>query len=221
MFCPDCGNEMADTAKSCSYCGRSLRRVKYSGGWSLGFKIFIVLLAAALIGGAIYALTSQFIKDASTGPDYDPSAQWVPMDFSGYFLKIDVPGTGWSLYYDAQSQVIFKDSVKGTLDISFLGAMSLNPDASRVDNKPQVFTILSQDSVFLEGFGEAMYTVVTGKEDGVLINKYQLYFKRTFKPANKQPQTVTYIITLSCSSGLDNQYAPLFQHIIDSIELYE
>ncbi|MDD3073010.1 MAG: zinc ribbon domain-containing protein [Eubacteriales bacterium] len=221
MLCPDCGNEMPDTAKSCSYCGRSLRKVKRSGGEAMAVKILLVILAIALIGGAVFAMASQFKRETVTGPEYDPSAKWVAMDFSDYGIKMEVPGTGWSLYYDAQSQVVFKDGVRGALDISFLGAMSLNPDAHRVDNKPQVFTVISQDSVFLEGFGEAMYTVVSCKEDGVLVNKHQLYFKRTFKMANKQTQTFTYVITMTCSSGLDSQYAPLFRHMLESIELYE
>lgn len=221
MLCPDCGNEMPDTAKSCSYCGRSLRKAKRSGGGAMAVKILLVILAIALIGGAVFAMASQFKRETVIGPEYDPSAKWVAMDFSDYGIKMEVPGTGWSLYYDAQSQVVFKDGIRGALDISFLGAMSLNPDAHRVDNKPQVFTVISQDSVFLEGFGEAMYTVVSCKEDGVLVNKHQLYFKRTFKMANKQTQTFTYVITMTCSSGVDSQYAPLFRHMLESIEIYE
>ncbi|HBI55746.1 MAG TPA: hypothetical protein DEA85_05970 [Firmicutes bacterium] len=221
MLCPDCGNEMPDTAKSCSYCGRSLRKAKRSGGGAMAVKILLVILAIALIGGAVFAMASQFKRETVIGPEYDPSAKWVAMDFSDYGIKMEVPGTGWSLYYDAQSQVVFKDGIRGALDISFLGAMSLNPDAHRVDNKPQVFTVISQDSVFLEGFGEAMYTVVSCKEDGALVNKHQLYFKRTFKMANKQTQTFTYVITMTCSSGVDSQYAPLFRHMLESIEIYE
>lgn len=221
MLCPDCGNEMPETAKSCSYCGRSLAKRKPSGGGSMAVKILMVFLAVALLGGAAYAIASQLQGDTGEGPHYDPSVQWVPMDFSDYGLKMEVPGEGWSLYYDAQSQVVFKDDLRGTLDISFLGAMALNPDAHRVDNKPEIFKILSQETVFLDGLGEALYTIVSCNEDGVLVNKHQLYFKRTFKLANKQPQTYTYVITLTSSSGLESQYAPLYRHMIDSIELYE
>lgn len=221
MLCPDCGNEMPDKAKSCSYCGRSLATRKPSGGGSMAVKIIMVVLAVSLVAGAAYAFASQLQSDSGEGPHYDPSVQWVPMDFSDYGLKMEVPGVGWSLYYDAQSQVVFKDDLRGTLDISFLGALALNPDAHRVDNKPEIFKILSQETVFIKGLGEAKYTVVSCREDGSLVNKHQLYFKRTFKPSSLQPQTYTYVITLTCSSGTESQYAPIFRHIIDSLEMYD
>jgi hypothetical protein len=179
------------------------------------------LLAFALVAGAAYAIVSQLQDSTDDGPTYDPSAQWVPMDFSDYGLKMEVPGDLWSLYYDAQSQVVFKDGLNGVLDISFLGAMALNPDAHRVDNKPDIFKVFSQETVFLDGLGEALYTIVSCKENSVLVHKHQLYFKRTYKLANKQPQTYTYVITMTSSSGLESQYAPLYRHMLESIELYD
>lgn len=221
MLCPDCGNEMPDTAKSCSYCGRSLAKGKPSGGGSMAIKIVMVVLAFALVAGATYAIASQFQGDTDDGLGYDPSVQWVPMDFSDYGLKMEVPGVGWSLYYDAQSQVVFKDALSATLDISFLGAMALNPDAHRVDNKPETFKVIDQETVYLDGLGEALYTIVSCREDGVIVNKHQLYFKRTYTLVNKQPQTYTYVITMTSSSGVESQYAPLFRHMLESIELYD
>lgn len=213
MFCPECGTEVADTAKSCTKCGRSLGKSRsQSGGGSGAVKVLIAVLIVALIASAGYAVWSQLPGDDDVVQGYSPEGrQWVPMKFDPFGIALDVPGSGWYLHFDAQSQVIFKDDLRGTLDIHIIGAIALNPDNYRVDNKPQVFRILNQESIFLEGFGEATYTLAQGNEEGYLVNKHQLYLRRTVKSPNRQPQTFTYLITLSSPSGLETQYAPVFR----------
>ena len=186
-------------------------------------KIIIILLVVVLIGGTGFAVFSDMLGSDS-GPDlgFNPEGRgWVPMDFEFAGMELDVPGEGWQIYYDARTQIVFKDNLNSSLDVYFLGASALNPDMYRIDNKPQVFTILSQRILTLDGWdGDVLYTVVRGNEDGFIVNKHQLFFRRTFR-STRIEQTYTYLVTMTISSGRENQYAPLFQHIIDSIRLYE
>lgn len=224
MFCPECGTEVADSAKSCTKCGRSLVKIKSSGGGSsrLVIALLVVLIVILLASGGYFAFLAWSPGDKDPVQGYSPEGrEWVPMKFDPYGISMEVPGTGWYLYYDAQSQVIFKDDLRGVLDINILSPIILNPDNYRIDNKPQVFTILSQESRFLEGFGEATYTIARGNEDGYVVTKHQLYFKRTLKTPNDLTQTYTYLITLTCSSGVSAAYTPVFEHILDTIQLYE
>lgn len=222
MLCPDCGKDCPESAKSCPYCGRSLKNPKTAKGGALAVKILLVILALTLVGGAAYAMATQFKGEPDTVPEYDFTLKWVPMDFALYGLKLDIPGSGWSLYYDAETQVVFRDSVHGKLELNFLGPMALNPDAHRIDNNPQVYTIISQETMTLKGLtGKAKYTVVSCQQDGKLVNKHQVYFSRVYTSGNKPPQNFIYFITLDCSAGLESQYAPVFRHIIESLELYE
>lgn len=222
MLCPECGTEVADTAKSCSNCGRSLKTSKRSGSSTRVITILVIVLVALLLGGAGYAIFIHDAPDKNVGHAYNPEGrEWVPMKFDPYGISMDVPGVGWSLYYDAQSQFVLKDELRATLDIHIISAITLNPDQYRIDNKPHVFRVLSQESVTLPGFGEASYTVAEGIEAGYMLRKHQIYFRRSLTDRNKQIQTYTYLITLSYQSGLHAQYASFFPHILDSIRLYE
>lgn len=218
MFCPNCGNEMADNAKSCSHCGRHLGALDPRKGRAQVVKILIAFLALVLIGGAAY-LELMKSKEDPNNPVFDFSQQWVTMDFMEFGIKLEVPGSGWHLDYNAQSEVVLRDSLHGELGLNFLRTTALNPDAYRVDNKPDVYSIVSQEPVFLKGFGfmgDTVYTVVGCKEGGIPVRKFQLYFKRVFKA-----ETITYIITMSGRAGQDFQYEPIFQHVVESIDLYE
>lgn len=228
MFCPECGTEVADIAKSCTKCGRSLVKVKgRSGGGTGVVKVLLIILIVVLVASTGYTVWSQFFPKDESGKDesvqgYSPEGkEWVPMRFDPFGIAMDVPGTGWKLYENAWSQIIFKDTLRGVLDINILSAITLNPDGYRIDNKPQVYNILNQESVFVAGFGEVAYTEAEGNEDGRLVNKHQLYFKRTLTTANNFTQTYTYLVTLTSSSGTSAPYAPIFRHIIDSLELYD
>lgn len=223
MFCPECGNEVADSAKSCTKCGRSLVRMKHNSSGASGIvKILIVIMVLVLVAGATYAFLSGTRGDDGPGAFNPQGREWVPLNFKAHGIRLEVPGTGWNLHYDAESQVVLKDEIRGTIDINIVGAIALNPDSYRVDNKPDVYTILEQESIRLEGWGEeVLYTLVQGNEGGFIANKHQLYFRRTFLAPNGQDQTYTYLITFTCPSGLDSQYQPVFQHIIESIELYD
>lgn len=185
-------------------------------------KIILVLLVLVLLGGAVYAFISQ-LPERTDASGFNPQGStWVPLNFKSHGIQMDVPGSGWNLYYHAESQLVVKDDVRGTFEVIFVGAIALNPDSYRVDNKPEVFRVLHQESIRLQGWGEeVLYTVAQGNEDGYIANKHQLYFRRTFRAANGQSQTYTYLITLTCPSGLDAQYLPVFTHIRNSIQLYE
>lgn len=223
MFCPECGTEVADSAKSCTKCGRSLVKVKKrSGGGTFLAKLLLVLLIIIVLGTGAYAAYNTLLKDPEVEAFNPGDKTWVPMDFEAFGIKMDVPGQGWALDFNAESQVIFRDTTRGILDVRVLGAITLNPDSYRIDNKPEIFTITKQESLRLGGWGEeVLYTVAQGSEDGYLVSKHQIYFKRTFSALNKLPQTYTYLITMTCGSGVEAQYLPTFQHIIENIELYE
>jgi hypothetical protein len=223
MFCPECGTEIADNTKSCTKCGRSLlgEKRQIDSGVAPGLvKLLIVLLVFVLIGGAGYFVYFLRPENRPTGVFSPEDRKWVPLSFDTYGISLEVPGEGWHLYYDTRSQKVFEDAF-AKLDLSFIG-VSPNPDTYRVDNKPQVFTILKQEPVTFEGWdGEALYTIVQGVENGILVNKHQLYFNRTFTTYNQYQRTYSYLITMTFSSGRDKTYAPFFRHLIDSIELYE
>lgn len=216
MLCPDCGAEVSKNAESCPQCGR-LQKSPGSKSEGTLVKILLIILAIVFVLGTGYFVFSHYNKE----PAFNPSTAWAPMDFTEYGLKMDVPGTGWSLSYDDRSQVIFRDEGLGKLDIVFLGARALNPDAYRVDKNTDSYNLHSQSVVFLKGFGGALYTVVSGQEDGTPISKHQLYFKRTFTPTDRPSQTIIYIITLDYASSFESQYSSIFRHLLESIELYE
>jgi hypothetical protein len=185
-------------------------------------KVLLVLLVVVLVGGASFAVFAQMPKNQADEKFNPRGREWVPMDVGFAGMKFEVPGQGWRLDYDALSRLIFKDDFGGTLDIYFVSIIALNPDTHRIDNRPQVFHVLRQDPVTMSGWNEsALLTVAQGREVGVLVNKHQIFFRRTFKAANGQPQTFTYLVTLTYPSEYEDQYAPKFQHILRSINLYE
>lgn len=220
MICPDCGTQVADTAKSCPKCGLYLVKEKGQSGSKRVAIVLIVVLLVVLLGGGGYAIWSQLPEEVDQPQGFNPEGKaWVPMSITPYGISMDVPGNGWDLLYDALSQVVFEDELDATLDINVLGPMALNLDAERIDNKPQVFRVLSQDTVVVNGVGEVQYTVAQCREAGAVFNKHQLYFRHSIMTPNLLPQTFTYFVTFSFRNGMDFRYEPLFQHIIESIEL--
>jgi|GEM_PF-1298081 len=224
MYCPECGTQLSDKAKSCTNCGRSLMSVKKSSGGTVStvVKGIVLTLVLVLVAGASYVVALQGRPDDQPEfAGYMPQGEeWVSTNFDPYGIGLEIPGDGWRLYFDSRSQKIFEDDF-AKLDISFLG-VSLNPDSYRVDNKPEVFKILSQEEVSLQGWNdEALYTVVQGNENGRIVNKHQLFFKRDFVGQNNYQRTYTYCITMTFTSGREKNYAPIFRHVIESINLYE
>lgn len=224
MLCPGCGIEVSESAKSCTECGQSLsrRKEKTSGGLSPVFvKVLIVVMVIVLVGGAAYAVFAQPRDNDNEG--FDPRGRtWVNMNFEFAGIEMDVPGENWELIYHAGAKLIFRDQLNNTVDIYFANAFAINPDQYRIDNKEHVFNVLSQEHVIIPGLTEdAMYTIAQGVEEGRAVNKHQLFFRRNFTAANKQQQTYTYFITMTISSGQERQYAPTFEHIINSIRLYQ
>lgn len=224
MFCPECGTEVADSAKSCTKCGRSLVRIKHNSSGASGIvKILIFIMVLLLVGGATYAFLSGSRGDDSASSVFNPKGrEWVPLDFEAYGIKMEVPGEGWSLRYDAESQIITQDERRATIDINIVGTIALNPDRYRVDNKPEAYSTQKQETITLKGWsGDVLYTIVRGIEFGEVAIKHQLYFRRTFMAANGQEQTYTYLLTFTCPSGMDWHYERVFELIIESIELYD
>lgn len=221
MRCPDCGTAAAETAKACPYCGRYLGTVTAptkERSWLI--KVALVFLGVVLIAGAAYAALMHFQKEPSGLPAHDYTAQWAPMDFADYGLKLEVPGAGWSVSYDAKSQIIFKDAANAELDFNFLGAKTANPEAHKITNVYQNYVLVSLNNVTLKGVGETEHTVITLDEAIGQVYKHQLFFKHTHKDPEKGAQTFTYVITLTYPSRLEREYRPLFNQIIESIELY-
>lgn len=221
MRCPDCGTAVAETAKACPYCGRYLGVIttpKNAKSWLV--KVALVLLGVILITGAAYVTLMHLQKETSGLPSHDYTAQWTPMDFADYGLKLEVPGVGWSVFYDAKSQVIFKDAVNAELDFNFLGAKTANPEAHRIINVYQDYVLESLNTISLQGVGETQHTVISLNEAIGEVYKHQLFFKYTHKDEVKGNQTFTYVITLTYPARLERDYKALFNHIIESIQLY-
>lgn len=220
MICPDCGTQVADTAKSCTKCGLSLVKGKsQSGGRGVAIALIVVLLVVLLVGGS-YAILTQTSEKEQPPQGFNPDGRtWVPMSVTPYGIFMEVPGTGWDILFDAVSQVVFEDEMDARLDINVLGALVLNPDAERIDNKPQVYRVISQENVYVNGVGDVSYTVVQGNEINAMVDKHQLWFRHSIMTPNLQEQTFTYFITLTFRRGLDFRYEPLFKHIIENIEM--
>lgn len=218
MRCPECGTVVAEEAKACPYCGRYLGEVTATKTRAWPVRIVLVIMVIALIAGAAYAALLHFQKEASSGSEHNHKAQWAPMEFPDYGLTLEVPGAGWSVYYDAKSQVIFRGAVYGELDINFLGAKTANPEAHKVTNAFSDYTLVEQSTIFIEGVGETEYIIISVDEGTSSVKKHQLFFKHTSQ-GQGSPQTFTYVITLTYPLGQEGEYGSIFQHIIGSIKL--
>lgn len=226
MFCPGCGAELPIRERTCPKCGH-INVTQRSAGLTpnrvkmMMAALVMVLLIGAGVVGAGFAFFST-LPGGERGIRHDPRGVWAAMDFDFAGIKFDVPGDGWSLTYNASSRLIFRNDVDGVgeLDIYF-ASIFVNPDIHRVDNRPHIFQVVSQENVELDGlYSDATVTTVEIEQDGIMFRKQQLYFRRTFIAKNSQPQTFTYLVTLTYPKGAEG-YREIFQHILDSMRLYE
>ncbi len=223
MHCPGCGAEMAKGEKTCRHCGHTMTAKKTSFFTPGKVKLLMVLLVIALLAGAGATVFWGMDTDDDDGT-FDPRGRtWVPMDFKFAGIKFEIPGEGWAVTYDATSRMIFRNTVDdmGELDVYFASLFVLNPDIHRVDNKPHIYEIVSQETVQLDGlYAEATVTTVERMKDGILFRKQQLFFRRTFIAPNGQPQSFSYLVTLSYPQVAE-RYEDIFDHILETMELYE
>ena len=59
-----------------------------------------------------------------------------------------------------------------------------------------------------------------GNEGSYLVTKYQL-LQAHLVDAQRPDSDLYLLVTLTCSSGTSAGYTPIFEHILDTVQLYE
>lgn len=110
--CPKCGKQIPDDAKFCMDCGYSFDKNESSNLFSNG-SIFLILIAAILVIGGIFIITSSF-GDNTSSPEVASDAEHVDLTISevnGYDGDND-DKTSYTLYTYAIFNSVPKD-IKG------------------------------------------------------------------------------------------------------------
>lgn len=221
MLCPGCGAELAKGEKTCKQCGYKITARRPTGLTPGRVKLLMIAMVIVLIGSAAYAVFAGFSGGEEERDFFDPAGRtWVPLDFEFAGIKFEVPGEGWHLALDASSRLVFRNDLDGELDLYFV-SIYINPELHRVDNKPHIYDIIDQKTVRPEGlYSEATVTTVEIEQEGIAFCKQQLFFRRSFVAKNSQQQTFTYLVTLTYPKNAEG-YKDIFQHILDTMSLYE
>ena len=147
--CPNCGKELPDSAKFCMNCGYSIENAgsRNSNIFSNG-SIFIILIAAILVIGGIFILTSGFGGNNSQA-DVADNVEHVDMTLTGVNGWDSSEGKKrYSLYTEAIFNSVPKDMKGYNIKTTYYDS-----NGSEIGHETETLEMVYYDSDYALSFG--------------------------------------------------------------------